>query len=162
MSFYRRSSYKKEDLLLSGNAGIFGAGNAKLPAPNMLMMDRIVRINNDGGDHGLGEIIAELDILGKNIGSDLKDGKMTLPLIYAQGSVSGSDRAMIRDVVMNKQNERLIEVRELVKSSGGLEYSLEVARKQVLLAQEALSLLPNNVYTNDLIDLAEFSVDRVL
>ena len=62
MSFYRRTSYRKEDLLLSGNAGILGEGNAKLPAPNMLMMDRIVRINNDGGDHGLGEIIAELDI----------------------------------------------------------------------------------------------------
>ncbi|MAJ79839.1 MAG: 3-hydroxyacyl-[acyl-carrier-protein] dehydratase FabA [Porticoccaceae bacterium] len=62
MSFCKQYSYKKEELLLSGDDGIFGINNAKLPAPNMLMMDRITRINNDGGAHGLGEIIAELDI----------------------------------------------------------------------------------------------------
>lgn len=41
---------------------MFGPGNARLPLPNMLMMDRITEINADGGEHGKGEIIAELDI----------------------------------------------------------------------------------------------------
>lgn len=41
---------------------MFGEGNARLPIGNMLMMDRIVKITGDGGEHGKGEIIAELDI----------------------------------------------------------------------------------------------------
>jgi 3-hydroxyacyl-[acyl-carrier protein] dehydratase/trans-2-decenoyl-[acyl-carrier protein] isomerase len=41
---------------------MFGPGNAQLPTPNMLMMDRIAHIANTGGEYGKGEIIAELDI----------------------------------------------------------------------------------------------------
>jgi len=41
---------------------MFGPGNAQLPLPNMLMMDRIIKITREGGEHGKGEIIAELDI----------------------------------------------------------------------------------------------------
>ena len=45
-----------------GHGEMFGPGNAQLPVPNMLMMDRISHISNDGGAYGKGEIIAELDI----------------------------------------------------------------------------------------------------
>jgi len=62
MSFSPKSSYSKEEILASSRGELFGPGNAKLPAPNMLMIDRIVDINNDGGKHGLGQIIAEIDI----------------------------------------------------------------------------------------------------
>ncbi len=41
---------------------MFGPGNAQLPLPNMLMMDRITRITDHGGRYEKGEIIAELDI----------------------------------------------------------------------------------------------------
>jgi 3-hydroxyacyl-[acyl-carrier protein] dehydratase/trans-2-decenoyl-[acyl-carrier protein] isomerase len=41
---------------------LFGPGNAQLPLPNMLMMDRIVHIAAEGGQYGKGEIVAELDI----------------------------------------------------------------------------------------------------
>ena len=62
MSFIPASSYSKEEILKCSRGDLFGPGNAKLPAPNMLMIDRIVTINNTGGSHGLGEIIAEIDI----------------------------------------------------------------------------------------------------
>jgi 3-hydroxyacyl-[acyl-carrier protein] dehydratase/trans-2-decenoyl-[acyl-carrier protein] isomerase len=58
----KQNSYGREDLLKSGTEGLFGEGNAKLPAPNMLMMDRITSITDDGGEFGKGEIVAELDI----------------------------------------------------------------------------------------------------
>lgn len=58
----KQSSYTREDLLASGRGELFGEGNPQLPAPNMLMMDRIVSMNEDGGTFGKGEIIAELDI----------------------------------------------------------------------------------------------------
>lgn len=57
-----QSSYTKEDLLKSAEGGYFGPGNAQLPAPPMLMMDRITEISMDGGQFGKGRIVGELDI----------------------------------------------------------------------------------------------------
>ncbi len=62
MEIERKNSYTYEDLIKSGNGELFGPDNARLPAPQMLMMDRIVEINSDGGEFGKGKIIAELDI----------------------------------------------------------------------------------------------------
>jgi 3-hydroxyacyl-[acyl-carrier protein] dehydratase / trans-2-decenoyl-[acyl-carrier protein] isomerase len=60
-----QSSYSREDLLKSGEGGYFGPGNAQLPAPPMLMMDRITEISLDGGEFGKGHIVGELDITPK-------------------------------------------------------------------------------------------------
>ncbi|OGT88254.1 MAG: 3-hydroxyacyl-[acyl-carrier-protein] dehydratase FabA [Gammaproteobacteria bacterium RIFOXYA12_FULL_61_12] len=60
--FEKKSSYDKDDLLACGRGELFGPGNAQLPIPNMLMMDRILHISDEGGAHGKGEIKAELDI----------------------------------------------------------------------------------------------------
>lgn len=57
-----QSSFTREDLLACSRGEMFGPGNSKLPAPNMLMMDRIVEINETGGSAGKGFIHAELDI----------------------------------------------------------------------------------------------------
>ncbi|WP_026154760.1 3-hydroxyacyl-[acyl-carrier-protein] dehydratase FabA [Thiolinea disciformis] len=58
----RQSSFNRDELLQCGHGQMFGPGNAQLPTPNMLMMDRILLINDTGGEHGKGEIHAELDI----------------------------------------------------------------------------------------------------
>lgn len=55
-------SYSYEDLIVSGEQSLFGAGNAKLPLPPMLMIDRISHISETGGLYNRGEIIADLDI----------------------------------------------------------------------------------------------------
>ncbi len=60
--FKPKSSYDREELLSCGRGEMFGEGNAKLPVGNMLMVDRIIEINGDGGSEGKGKIIAELDI----------------------------------------------------------------------------------------------------
>src|SRR5262245_34248908 len=58
----RRHSFEYEDLLACGRGELFGAGNAQLPLPPMLMFDRIAEITEDGGAHGKGMIRAELDV----------------------------------------------------------------------------------------------------
>ncbi len=58
----RQNSYTYEELIECGHGKTFGEGNAKLPLPPMLMFDRIVSITSDGGKHGKGQIIAELDV----------------------------------------------------------------------------------------------------
>lgn len=58
----RKDHFTYEELLQCGRGELFGPGNAQLPAPPMLMFDRITRISSAGGTYGKGEIIAELDI----------------------------------------------------------------------------------------------------
>jgi 3-hydroxyacyl-[acyl-carrier protein] dehydratase/trans-2-decenoyl-[acyl-carrier protein] isomerase len=58
----RRGSFAYEDLLACGRGEMFGAGNAQLPLPPMLMFDRITEISESGGDNGKGYIRAELDV----------------------------------------------------------------------------------------------------
>lgn len=60
--FTPKNSYSYEELIECAKGNLFGEGNAQLPLPNMLMIDRIISINADGGKYGKGEIIAELDI----------------------------------------------------------------------------------------------------
>lgn len=61
-NFTQQNSYTYEELLECGQGELFGPGNAQLPAPNMLMCDRITNIANTGGSYDKGEILAELDI----------------------------------------------------------------------------------------------------
>lgn len=58
----KKNSFSRDDLIECGHGHLFGAGNAQLPLPPMLMFDRIVHISTEGGAHGKGQIIAELDI----------------------------------------------------------------------------------------------------
>ena len=58
----RQNSYTYEELLACGRGELFGAGNAQLPLPPMLMFDRIIEINDTGGEYGKGLIRAELDV----------------------------------------------------------------------------------------------------
>lgn len=57
-----KSSYAYEDLLECAHGRLFGPGNAQLPLPPMLMLDRIVEIAADGGTYGKGRLVAELDV----------------------------------------------------------------------------------------------------
>ena len=58
----KKNSYTNEDLIKSGNGTLFGPDTGKLPIDEMLMVDRIIKINDSGGKFNKGEIIAELDI----------------------------------------------------------------------------------------------------
>lgn len=58
----RLQKYDREDLLKCSRGELFGPGNAQLPAPPMLMVDRITSITEDGGEHGRGQVVAEFDV----------------------------------------------------------------------------------------------------
>jgi len=60
--FIQQNNYQYNELIDCAQGRLFGEGNAQLPMPNMLMMDRIISISNDGGAFGKGHMIAELDI----------------------------------------------------------------------------------------------------
>lgn len=58
----QKQSYTFEELIDCAEGRLFGPGNAQLPLPPMLMLDRIVKINDTGGNFGKGEVVAEFDI----------------------------------------------------------------------------------------------------
>lgn len=57
-----QTSFSREDLLACSRGELFGPGNSQLPAPNMLMMDRITQISETGGTFDKGFVTAELDV----------------------------------------------------------------------------------------------------
>jgi 3-hydroxyacyl-[acyl-carrier protein] dehydratase/trans-2-decenoyl-[acyl-carrier protein] isomerase len=58
----QQNSFSREELIECGHGRLFGSGNAQLPLPGMLMFDRITHVSAEGGVHGSGEMIAELDL----------------------------------------------------------------------------------------------------
>lgn len=62
MALVQQNSYTYEELIAHGNGELPGQDMSRLPLPPMLMFDRVVEINDDGGEYGKGKIIAELDV----------------------------------------------------------------------------------------------------
>ena len=58
----RKSSYNRDELIRCGRGQLFGEEFARLPLPDMLMVDRIVSITRDGGTHNKGQVLAEMDV----------------------------------------------------------------------------------------------------
>jgi 3-hydroxyacyl-[acyl-carrier protein] dehydratase/trans-2-decenoyl-[acyl-carrier protein] isomerase len=56
------TSFDRDALLACARGELFGPGNAQLPLPPMLMMDRITEVSADGGAHGRGHVVAEFDV----------------------------------------------------------------------------------------------------
>ena len=103
-----------------------------------------------------------LDDVGKPVGNDIKEKKMTLPLIYALNETTSSQkRNMIKLVKNHNENpEKVAEVIEFVRSSGGLAYA---TNKMLQYQQEAFDILaefPDNEYKNGLLALVKFTTER--
>ncbi len=103
-----------------------------------------------------------LDDVGKPVGNDIKEKKMTLPLIYALANSPTSEKRRIINLVKNhnENNEKVEEVIQFVRSSGGLQYATE---KMMQFQQEAFDILakfPDNVYKEGLKQLVTFTTER--
>jgi octaprenyl-diphosphate synthase len=103
---------------------------------------------------------ASADELGKNLGDDLAEGKPTLPLIYAMSHSSTEDVARLRAAIAHGGLADLPAITSAIESSGGLQYTARLARREKDLAVEALSRLPESEYLKALGALAEFAVAR--
>jgi octaprenyl-diphosphate synthase len=98
--------------------------------------------------------------LGKNVGDDLAEGKPTLPLIYAMRTGTSMQQKLIADAIRAGDTQQLASILDIVKTTGAMDYTLACAHKHVQEALEQLQYLPDNVYTQGMRELAEFSVAR--
>lgn len=103
---------------------------------------------------------ADAQAMGKNVGDDLAEGKPTLPLINAIERSEGEDKTLLENAITNASKDNLEAVLRIIEKTGSLAYTARVAREQAKIAQDALTVLPESVYKDALMALAEFSVER--
>jgi len=101
------------------------------------------------------------ETMGKNVGDDLAEGKLTLPLIHALAHTDDRDAELLTAAIAAKSADRIDEVLRIVQSSGALDYTRRAARAQSELAIACLGRLPDNEHRDALHSLAEFCVDRL-
>lgn len=99
---------------------------------------------------------------GKPIGNDLQEGNVTLPLIHALNESSEETRGRLLELVAGDVigGEEFDEVKELIKASGGIDYTLNLAREQINAAKNALQVFPESPTKQVLIDIADYICER--
>lgn len=100
--------------------------------------------------------------LGKNIGDDLAEGKVTLPLILGLERSSGDRHEWLREAITRGNTERMDQVLEILMETDSLNDALEHARKLALKAEQRLAVLPQSPERTALGILARYAVDRSL
>lgn len=105
------------------------------------------------------------ELMGKNLGDDLSEGKPTLPTIKALELLKDSDKVgyeQLRIAVQTGKTPNADQLIELVRGSGSLAYCSKRALEETRLAQQALISLPNNAYRQGLYQLTELASSRLL
>jgi octaprenyl-diphosphate synthase len=97
---------------------------------------------------------------GKNIGDDLAEGKITLPLIHTLKSANAEVRAQIYAAIESQGLEHLPVVLTAIESSGGLAYTRTLAEQETQRAKAALAGLPQSDAKTALLQLADFALSR--
>lgn len=113
------------------------------------------QIKDDLFDYGADEI-------GKPVGIDIKEKKMTLPLIFALQKADWLEKKRIIHMIRNRSEEKkaVNEVIGFVKKSGGLEYAETVMNRYYQEALEILKSFPESIYKTSLADLVSYTIDR--
>jgi octaprenyl-diphosphate synthase len=113
------------------------------------------QIKDDLFDYGEDEI-------GKPLGIDIKEKKMTLPLIYALSKAGWLEKRKIISIVKNESEKpkKVKEVIDFVKSSGGIGYAQQAMKRYYDQALSLLQTLPDSAYKTSLQQLVEFTIER--
>ena len=100
------------------------------------------------------------DTMGKNVGDDLTEGKVTLPLIHALLEASAAEQAVIRHAITEKNTDQIDQIIAIVRRCGSIDYTQARARHHYNLALEKLAILPCSKARDALERLTELSINR--
>lgn len=104
---------------------------------------------------------ADAEVMGKNVGDDLAEGKPTLPLLYAMWHGNVQQKALIKEAIESGNGlQHFTEIMAAMKQTGALTYAKKLAVEASEKAIKALDSVPNSEYKNALIGLANISVER--
>ena len=107
------------------------------------------------------DIIGDEDEVGKTLNTDIKKGKLTLPLIKLVSSLPENRKEDTYELIYKNQQKRDNSVvLDLLTEHDALEYSYNVARNLVKEALEGISFVPESVYKSALVNLSNYVIDR--
>jgi len=98
--------------------------------------------------------------MGKNLGDDLREGKATLPLIIAMQRGSPSECGLIREAIETGGTVHMAQIIEIVQKTGALVATRAAAAAEAQRALEALRILPQNLYSDALKQMASELLER--
>jgi octaprenyl-diphosphate synthase len=99
-------------------------------------------------------------VIGKEVGDDLSEGKVTLPMIYALENTKGSEKEMLSNAITNADSSNIDNIVNILLSVNAFEYSRKVAKNESTKALKFLEVIPNSEYRSALQLLCELSLDR--
>ena len=97
---------------------------------------------------------------GKHLGDDLAEGKPTLPLIYAMQKGTRDQAAVVRDAIEQGNVDKFIEILQIIRATGALDFTRQQALREADLACAAIAKLPDSKYKSCLLELAQFAATR--
>jgi octaprenyl-diphosphate synthase len=98
--------------------------------------------------------------LGKNVGDDFAEGKVTLPLIVAMRNGDKAQSSYIRAAILGGDVSDIDQLLLIVKATGGLQYANDMARAEIDEALHCLTPLPSSAFKKAMQTLAKFAVER--
>ncbi|MDD3265559.1 MAG: polyprenyl synthetase family protein [Burkholderiales bacterium] len=104
---------------------------------------------------------SDADTMGKNVGDDLLEGKVTLPLIYLLTNANEEIKQKIVNAIDNPKDANIAEVVATVKNSKALDYCKKMAESYVKKAEFELDIFENNEYKEILVHIANESLKRI-
>jgi octaprenyl-diphosphate synthase len=107
---------------------------------------------------------ANKDRLGKALGKDLSEGKITMPLLHALKNCNETERSVIRKIIEegNIREDKLEAIHALLKKYNAIDYSLSKAKVYIMTAKEGLSSFEDSIAKQSLIAVANYAVTRDL
>ncbi len=103
---------------------------------------------------------SNFSVIGKEVGDDLSEGKVTLPMIYALENTKGSEKETLSNAITNADSSNIDNIVNILLSVNAFEYSRKVAKNESNLALKSLEIIPNSEYCSALKLLCELSLDR--
>ncbi|MBC8513039.1 MAG: polyprenyl synthetase family protein [Candidatus Thioglobus sp.] len=98
--------------------------------------------------------------IGKEVGDDLSEGKVTLPMIYALENTKGIEKVTLSNAIINADSSNIDNIVNILLSVNAFEYSRKVAKNESTKALKFLEVIPNSEYRCALELLCELSLDR--
>ena len=100
-------------------------------------------------------------VMGKEIGDDLSEGKVTLPMIYALENTKGIEKEILSSAIKNADSSNIDNIVNILLSVNAFEYSRKVAKNESTQALKSLEIIPNSEYRSALQLLCELSLERL-